>query len=512
MAQTTLYSAQDEQQLMAMLWSPKLADDPLKWVMAAFPWSVKGTPLEHQPGPRRWQRKVLNDMKEHIRANNGKIDFDVFRLSVASGRGSGKSAMLSWILIWFVSTRIGSSAIVSANTEAQLRSVTFAEVTKWLSMAVHKHWFEIASLRITPATWLSSLVEKDLQIAPRAWGIEGRLWSEENPSGFAGLHNFHGVMVIFDEASNIPDGIWDVAQGFFTENTPNRFWIACSNPRRNQGFFFETHNAKRNFWRQLQIDSREVEGTDKSIYESIIAEYGADSYQAKVEVMGQFAGEGDAQFISSTLVEDAFKRAKYKDDTAPVTIGVDPARFGADASVIAIRQGRDIVEIRRFLGLDTMELVGQVILVIDEFQPAIVAIDDGGLGAGVVDRLREQKYKVRPVNFGSRAANSRMYGNKRAEIWGLMRDWLKTASITADKRLKSDLTGPQVIPDSAGVIFLEKKSAMKARGLASPDSADAIALSLAFPVAHRDTMHTADRKRADFILTQPQNKLSWMGH
>lgn len=512
MAQAPVYAAADEEALMTRLWAPSIANDPLAFVMLAFPWGEKGTPLEHFVSPRRWQKRVLNDIKDHIKANQGRVDFETFRLSVASGRGSGKSALLSWILLWFVTTRIGSSSIVSANSETQLRSVTFAEITKWSSMAIHKHWFEIASLRITPAVWLSTLVEKDLKIGARAWGIEGRLWSAENPSGFAGLHNNSGVLVVFDEASNIDDAIFDVAQGFFTENNPNRFWVMCSNPRRNQGYFFQTFNDKRDFWRNLQIDSREVEGTDKQIYASIIAEYGANSYQAKVEVYGEFASEGDDQFVSSDIAEAAMKRPRYKDELAPIAVGVDPARFGADASVIAIRQGRDILEIRRFQGIDTMELVGQIIQVIDEFKPAVVAIDDGGLGAGVVDRLREQRYKIRPLNFGNRASNPRMYGNKRAEIWGVMREWLRTASIPDDRRLKSDITGPKVIPDSSGVVFLEKKSAMKARGLASPDAADAIALSLAFPVAHRDTMHTADRKRADFILTQPQNKLSWMGH
>ena len=507
MAQAPVYSAADEEALMARLWSPSIANDPLAFVMLVFPWGEKGTPLEHFKAPRRWQKRVLNDLKDHIKANQGRVYFETFRLSVASGRGSGKSALLSWILLWFVTTRIGSSSVVSANSETQLRSVTFAEITKWSSMMVHTHWFELASLRITPALWLSTLVERELKIGARAWGIEGRLWSEENPSGYAGLHNHSGVLVVFDEASNIADSIFDVAQGFFTENTPNRFWIMCSNPRRNQGYFFETFHAKRDYWRNLQIDSREVEGTDRQIYESIIAEYGADSYQAKVEVYGEFAGEGDDQFIASNIVDDAMKRPRYKDEGAPIAIGVDPARFGTDSTVIAVRQGRDIIDIQRYRGADTMEVVGHIIAAIEEFKPAVVAIDDGGLGAGIVDRLKEQRYKIRPLNFGNRAANPRMYGNKRAEIWGWMRDWLKTASIPNEKLLKTDLTGPKVIPDSSGVIFLEKKSAMKARGLASPDAADAIALSLAFPIAHRETVD----KRIAKPYSPRQVSNSWMG-
>lgn len=505
--QTTRYSAEDEMALMSRLWSVQIADNPLAFVLLAFPWGEKGTPLEHFKGPRKWQREVLNDMTLHIKQNKGRVDFNTFRLAVASGRGIGKSALVSWVVLWMMSTRIGASTIVSANSESQLRSVTWAEITKWLSMSINSHWWEISATRVMPAKWIAELVERDLKKGTRYWSLEGKLWSAENPDAYAGIHNADGVMVIFDESSGIDDSIWGVSAGFFTENTPNRFWLAFSNPRRNNGYFYECFNSKRDFWLTHQVDARTVEGTDKAVYEQIIAEYGPDSYQANVEVYGSFPSEGDDQFIPSNLVDDAIKRPKYKDLSAPITIGVDPARFGTDATVIAIRQGRDLVEIRRFRGDDTMTVVGHIIDAIEEFKPAVVAIDEGGLGAGVVDRLKEQRYNVRGVNFGNKAKNPKMFGNKRAEIWGWMKDWLKTASIPADKLLKSDLIGPKMIPDSSGVIFLEKKSAMKARGLASPDAADAIALSLAFPVARREQkpQKTARLHTTGGVLT------SWMG-
>lgn len=484
--QTPIYDATGEMELMARLWSPTIKDDPLAFVLLTFPWREPGTPLEHFDGPRRWQRQILADIRDHIKANQGKVDFDTFREAVASGRGIGKSALVSWLVIWMLTTRIGSTTIVSANSEAQLRSVTWAEITKWLAMSLNSHWFEIAATRIMPAKWLTELVERDLKKGTRYWSVEGRLWSEENPDAYAGVHNFDGVMLVFDEASGIPDSIWSVADGFFTENTPHRFHLAFSNPRRNTGYFYETFNSKRAFWRQRNIDARDVEGTDKNVYQRIIDEYGPDSYQANVEVYGQFPSEGDDQFIASNLVDDAMKRPKHKDETAPITIGVDPARFGSDATVIAVRQGRDIIALKRHRGADTMEVVGHVIDAIEEYKPALTAIDEGGLGAGVVDRLKEQRYKVRGVNFGSKASKQLMYGNKRAEMWGAMRDWLKDASIPDDRFLKTDLIGPMTKPDSKGTLFLESKKDMKSRGLASPDAADAIALTFAFPVASRE--------------------------
>lgn len=505
--QQPIYSAQEEQTLMSRLWSPRLANDPLAFTLFVYPWGQVGTPLERFKGPRKWQREILTTLRDHIAANNGTLDPEVFRLAVASGRGIGKSALVSWLVLWFLTTRIGGSVIVSANSENQLRSVTWAEITKWSAMLVNAHWFEISATRLMPAKWLTDLVERDLKKGTRYWSCDGKLWSEENPDGYAGIHNWDGVLLVFDESSGIPDSIWSVSSGFFSEPTKNRFWVAFSNPRRNSGYFYECFNAKRDFWLTRQIDAREVEGTDQKIYEQIIAEYGSDSYQANVEIYGTFPSEGDDQFISSGLVDDAMKRAQYKDEMAPITIGVDPARFGTDATVIAIRKGRDLVEIRRFRGDDTMVVVGHIIDAIDEFKPAVVTIDEGGLGAGVVDRLKEQRYNVRGLNFGSKAKNPKMFGNKRAEIWGWMKDWLKTASIPTDKLLKSDLIGPKMIPDSSGVIYLEKKSAMKSRGLASPDAADAIALSLAFPVARRE------QKTAKVIRSYSQSGMatSWMG-
>jgi hypothetical protein len=505
--QTTIYSAHDEQELMARLWSPAIKNNPLAFVMYVFPWGEKGTPLEHFDGPRKWQREVLLQISEHIKRNNGKIDFDTLRLAVSSGRGIGKSALVSWVTIWMLSTRIGSTTIISANSENQLRSVTWAEITKWLAMAMNSHWFEVSATRVMPAKWLTELVERDLKKGTRYWGVEGRLWSAENPDAYAGVHNFDGVMVIFDEASGIDDAIWAVTSGFFTENTPNRFWCCFSNPRRNSGYFYECFNSKRDFWATKVVDARTVEGTDKATYQQIIDEYGPDSAQAYVEVYGQFPDAGDDQFIGLQVVEDAMAREKYKDNSAPIIVGVDPARFGADNTVIAVRQGRDIVTLKRYKGDDTMTVVGYVIEAIDEYKPALVVIDEGGLGAGIVDRLKEQRYKIKGVNFGNRSKNPMMYGNLRAQMWGDMREWLKTASIPSDRFLKTDLISPMMKPDSKGAIFLESKKDMKSRGLASPDAADAIAVTFAFPVAHREYVE----KKSNRAYSPNSISTSWMG-
>jgi hypothetical protein len=506
--QTPIYNAENEQLIMTRLWAPSIKDDPEAFVLFAFPWGRKGTPLEHFEGPRRWQREVLRNIAAHIAKNKTANAYEVLRMATASGRGIGKSALVSWLILWMLSTRIGSTTIVSANSEAQLRSVTWAEVTKWLALLINSHWFEVSATRVMPAKWLAEIVERDLKKGTRYWSVEGRLWSEENPDAYAGVHNFDGVMVIFDEASGIPDPIWSVTAGFFTENTPNRFWLAFSNPRRNEGYFYECFNAKREFWQTQSIDARQVEDTDKAVYEQIIAEYGPDSIQAKVEVYGEFPVDGDDQFIAPRVVDEAMARVRHKDENAPRVIGVDPARGGADSTVIVVRQGRDLIAIRRYRGDDTMTTVGRVIDAIEEFKPALTVIDEGGLGYGILDRLKEQRYKVRGVNFGWKAKNPVMWGNKRAEMWGDMREWLRSASIPNDRLLKSDLCGPHVKPNSSGTLFLEGKKEMKARGQASPDAADALAVTFAYPLASREARETPRR----IVVGQGTGITnSWMG-
>lgn len=504
--------------LMLDIWSPSIADSPLEFVRYVFPWGKKGGPLENFKGPKEWQIEVLKDIEEHIKKNKDAfktgMPLSVLKEAVSSGRGIGKSSLVSWIILWFMSTRIGGTVIVSANSEAQLKSVTWGELSKWHSLMLNKEWFEISATKLVPKAWFASLIENQLQKGTRYYYAEGKLWSEETPDNYAGAHSQDGMIVIFDEASGIPQPIWDVAAGYFTDNTIHRYWFAFSNPRNPDGAFFECFNSKKDFWKTKQIDARNVEGTDKEVYRQIIQEWGEDSRQAKIEVYGHFPSIGDNQFIDAHCIDSAMNRAKYNDNDSHVVIGVDVARFGDDKTCIAVRQGRDLIELKKFSGIDTMETVGWVIRTIEKYRNrlALVNIDEGGLGAGVVDRLKEQRYKVRGVNFGHKASN-KTYLNKRSEMWGEMKDWLKTASLDKDHELKKELIGPTYKPNSTGAIQLERKEDMKRRGLASPDGADAIALTFAFPIPKILNEHRIPEDIFDEIEQQYFTKKShWMAH
>ena len=509
--------------ILTRMLEPDFYLSPLKFALYAYPWG-EGE-LKRMNGPRKWQRDVMLEIESYLeeKLKQGLDVADVgdyYRHAVASGRGPGKSALVGMLAHWFMSTRIGGSTWVAANGEPQLRTKTFPEIAKWVARGINSEFFELNAMSIQPKTWFKNYIEspEGLGKSTRYYYISGQLWSEENPDAFAGAHNMDGEFSVFDEASGIPSPIWTVQEGVFTENIVDRFWLAFSNPRSNKGSFFECFHKNRELWRTTQIDSRSVEGISKTTYDNIIQQWGEDSNEARVEVYGQFPNVGDEQFIGTGVVGEAISRDKYYDDAAPLVIGVDVARFGADKTCIVVRRGRDLVSVSKYSGLDTMQVVGKVIEAMERWQPDMTVIDEGGLGSGVVDRLAEQRYKVRGVNFGWKA-NSVAYANKRAEMWGTMREWLKMASIGStspnasqeNSYLKAELCGPEYKVTSNGAIQLESKDSMKKRGVASPDVADALALTFAYPVANKATSKVLkDRVLSHTTGYSQANSGSWM--
>ena len=479
----------EEQQLILKMLT--FADDPLGFVMFTFPWGKPNTPLEHHKGPRQWQIDALNQMQAHIHENHAKIrqgDIpELMKLARASGRGIGKSAFLGWVALWLFSCLPSSTVIVSANTEQQLKSTTFPEIRKWATMAINSRWFEHQTMSLKPAEWL-------VQTLKDTTGYDDAYWSEEAPDAFAGVHSQMGMAVLFDEASGIPGCIWPVAQGYFTDKTSHRFWVVISNPRNPSGEFFECFHGNRDQWNQETIDGRSVTENDPVLYNNIIAQYGDDSDQARVEVYGQFPRQGDFQFISRGQVDDAMKREPTPDPGAPLLMGVDPARFGDDSAVIAYRKGRDASEIpyEMYKSCSVTDLAEHVARGIDKYQPDAVFVEGDGVGGGVVDVLKAAGFRITEVKTGGGAQDKSVYGNHRTEMWGRIRDWLPTSSLPRLNILADDLCAPMYEFTLKGQLKLEPKEKMKKRGHASPDYADALAMTFSRIVSRRD--HVAARR------------------
>lgn len=487
-----VFDSKGETELMTALWAPDIAEKPSSFVLFNFPWGQENTPLAQHDGPRQWQLEDLDEIGQAIIENRNRMANGqtpkMFRKATVSGRGTGKSAETAWLTHWMMSTKPGSTAIVTANTEQQLKSRTWAELGKWNTMALNGHWFDVTATSLRPSKWYEETLKKDLKIDTGYYYAQAQLWSEDNPDAFAGVHNPHGVMVIFDEASGIPHPIWTVTEGFFTEPELHRYWFAFSNGRRNTGAFFECFHKARNTWRRRNLDSRDVEGTDRTVLQSIINRYGEDSDEARVEVKGMFPRQGDKQFISSEVVSEAREREMNADPGAALILGVDVARSGSDMAVLRFRRGRDARSIPalKFKGLDNMQLAYRVAEQIDKHDPDAVCID-AGAGTGVIDRLRELGYRVNEVWFGSTKTERKEFFNKRSEMWGNMRDWLIGGCIDDDPDLTDDLLGPEYefSGRDGDRIILEPKERMRKRGLDSPDDGDALALTFAVKVARK---------------------------
>ncbi len=450
------------------------AADPAGFVKDAYSWGSGA--LEKHTGPRIWQARTLDRIGAHLR--NPATRCTPLRIAIASGHGIGKSAFISMVLTWGMSSCPEARAVVTANTDGQLRTKTWPEVSKWAKLANNADWWSI------PAT---AMYERDHE---KSWRADATPWSENNTEAFAGLHNEgKRIILIFDEASKIADTVWEVAEGALTDADTEIIWLAFGNPTQNTGRFRECFGKYRHLWITDQIDSRTVEGTNKEYLDELVNTHGLDSDIVKVRVLGQFPARSVSQFIGTDVVQEAQARQlPIKDQGAACILGVDISRFGDDQCVIRGRMGRDgrVIPPIKWRGMDTVFSAHKVAEAIRAYNPDAVFIDGGGVGGGVVDILKSQGYKVIEVNFGSAARESLKYANKRAEMWANMRDWLPTGVIDQDMELQDDLVGVEYHFDKDGRLLLEKKEDMKKRGLASPDNGDALALTFAEPVQRKD--------------------------
>ena len=458
--------------------------DPLGFVLFAFPWGEPDSELAGATGPRQWQHDLLDELGRKLREGHQLGKLLPILMARASGHGIGKSTLVAWVILWALSTMADGRVVVTANTDTQLRTKTWPEVTKWLRLAINRHWFKGTATSVYSAD----------PAHERLWRADAIPWSETNTEAFAGLHNAgRRVVLIFDEASAIHDKIWEVSEGALTDKDTEIIWFAFGNPTRNTGRFRECFGRFRHRWACGQIDSRTVEGTNAEQIAKWIEDYGEDSDFVRVRVRGVFPRAGSMQFIASDVVDAAAIRDPHVELLDPLVMGVDVARFGDDQSVIYFRKGRDgrtfpPIKLR---GVETMTLASRVADEYHQRQADALFVDGGGVGAGVVDRLRQLGLPVLEVNFGGKPDRVTMgleeglYANKRAEMWGLMREWLKGGAIPDDAELKADLTGTEYGYNKDSAIQLERKEDMKKRGLASPDIADALALTFAYPVARR---------------------------
>ena len=477
MSESTIGPAAESAELLLAKDISRFYDDPLGFVKYAYPWGQPGL-LEHHDGPDVWQREFLLDLGAEVkkRAFDGQSPVAPIRMVVSSGHGVGKGTVTAWIVDWIMSTRPRCRGTVTANTFQQLDTKTWASIQTWTKLCITRNWFILTS----DSMYFRAHKEE--------WRVSAQSCKEDNSENFAGQHAADSTsFYIFDEASAVPDKIYEVAEGGLTDGEPMFFLFG--NPTRNSGKFVRvTYGDERNRWLRRTVDSRESRFTNKEQIQEWIEDYGEDSDFVRVRVRGECPRAGTTQLIPSEDVAVCRKYQAKGYQNLPKILAVDVARFGDDRTVIGVRQGRQFRVLAKHRGLDLVSVAERVIEFISEEEPDGIVVDGDGLGAGVVDLLRSRNFGLRLHEFhgGARARDVNKYFNHRAEVWGLMAEWLKAgAEIPDDPELEIDLTSPQYGYSNKQQIQLEKKEDMKKRGLASPDLGDCLAMSFAVTIGTR---------------------------
>lgn len=453
-------------------------NDPLGFVLYGYEWN--SGELQGFHGPDTWQRGFLREWGEEIKLRNfdGIHAVDPVQMSTVSGHGIGKSAMAAWICDFIPSTRPYSKGIVTANTSPQLETKTWAEVAKWTRRCITGHWFKVTTGR--------GAMKKVHRAFPDSWRVDALAWTEGNPEAFAGQHAVNSSSwYLFDEASAIARQIYETAQGGMTDGEPMQFLFG--NGTKNSGFFYDTHHSKKHLWRCFNVDARNSMIANKALHEKWIEEHGIDSDFVKVKVRGMFPNQSADQFISTDLVQRARKAQPSFTHDDPLIMGVDVGR-GGDPSVIRFRRGRDARTLPKLTlnERDLMKVAAEVVRLNNEFHPDAIFIDANGVGGGVVDRCRELNCDVIEI-FSSFTAGNKDYRMKGDEMWGNVKHGMNNGLAIEDSQtLEEEFTSREYFLADKGRIALESKDDLKSRGQPSPNDADALALTYAYPVGPRD--------------------------
>src|SRR4051812_18656315 len=301
-------------------------DDPLAFVKLAYPWGEPGE-LAGFSGPDRWQSDFLEELGREVRTRgfDGVRAVSPIRMATASGHGIGKSTLVAWIVNWIMSTRPNCQGTITANTYTQLETKTWAAILKWTRLCVTSPWFLTTGTR---------MYHRD---HPQTWFCSAQSCREENSEAFAGQHAVSSSsFYIFDEASAVPDKIFEVAEGGLTDGEPMQFLFG--NPTKRDGKLYRaTFGSERHRYNHRSIDSRDSAITNKAQIQEWLEAFGEDSDFFRVRVRGVPPRASDLQFIDSERVFEATNRAPFFAPDDPLIVGVDIARGGGDSNVIRFR-------------------------------------------------------------------------------------------------------------------------------------------------------------------------------
>jgi len=413
------------------------------------------------------EAKPTNQQKEVLNS----IDRGDTKITIRSGHGTGKSAMLSWIVLWVLLTKYDAKSVCTAPAGHQLYDILFPEIKKW-SERMPEHFQN--ELKIT--TDKIYCANKNFAAARTA--------RKESPEA---LQGFHGTTLLFilDEASGIDNAVFEVSEGALTGD--NSLVVMTGNPTRTEGYFYESHNKHSKYWTCHHFNAEDSENVNNKWVAQMEEKYGRDSDIYRVRVLGEFPQASKEVLIPFGLIDEAMDSEKTVDESGTEVWGVDVARFGDDASVIWKRKGRHAYEKVKKYNKDTMELADIIMYEYNnhdaETKP-IIFVDTIGIGAGVFDRLRTHiGNNAQAADVTRRSADPRT-ANKRSEMYMRLLEELKLGmKIKKDDDLLADLSSVYYEFNKSGKIKLRAKDWTKKELGRSPDDGDALALTFYAPVS-----------------------------
>lgn len=426
-------------------------------------------------GCRPWEKQI--EIAEAVR--------DHKEVAVRSAHSIGKDWIAARIVLWFLYSHYPAIVITTGPTDRQVKGIL---------------WREIAlAYQRAKAHLGGELLTQELKIDSDRWAIG--FTSGDDPNRFQGFHS-KNILVIIDEACGVAPSTYTAVDALLTSENSRKLEIG--NPTDSASSFaksfktpgihkitidaFDTPNMKKfgisaadiatNHWREkITGPLPKPELITPEWVATRYKRWGENNPLYQSRVMAKFPEAGEDVLIPLSLIEAAQQR--YLPAGEPNIIAADIARFGSDYNVICQRRGPVVRRLSKFTGVDTMVTAGHVLRALNDTKAAYANIDVVGLGAGVVDRLREQGKPVREFNGGQKAHDSESYLNARAECYWTLRGLFERGEIDidpADEDLAADLSDIKWKPDSKGRVVIEPKEDMKKRIGHSPDEADAVSM------------------------------------
>ena len=461
-------------------------------------YAVKASFREKLQDPEYFTRKILGKTLWPLQAEILRSVRDNMRTAVRSCHGIGKTFTAAMCILWFVYTHPKAIVLSTAPTWRQVEKLIWKEIR-----SAYREALVLLGGSLLPKT-------PELHLIHDEWYAAGL--STNEPDRFQGFHEEH-ILVVVDEAAGVNLEIYEAIEGILTSSgarlllignptaigTP--FYDAFTKAIGYQTFHVSAYDTP-NFTacgitpEDISQGTRHEKAQEVPYPRLITPQWVSDRFKAwgeasapyQVRVMGNFPQQGEDTLIPLLWIELAMERWEDTPDGQPVQLGVDVAAYGSDKTVIAVRKGQKLTELKVYSQKNTRETAGLVSAQAREHGTRKIAVDEIGIGRGVVDSLDEEGYSYTGVNVSERSTDPDRYHNLRAELWWNMRELLDPdkdpVALPPDDELLSELASVKYKVDARGAIQIESKEDMKKRLGHSPDRADAVVL--AFSNTHHD--------------------------